>query len=74
MEFNGMSMMVVTPPAAAARVADAIVAESLYFAQGISTAKQALAALLAADVGLFPTAKGKGRHAAVIKREFAARF
>ena len=55
-------------------VADAIVAESLYFAQGISTAKQGLAALLAADVGLFPTAKGKGRHAAVIKREFAARF
>jgi hypothetical protein len=56
-------------------VADAVAAESLYFAQTLVTVQEALAALHAADAALFPSAApGRGRHADVIPTASAARF
>lgn len=57
------------------QVADALVIESLYFAQTLTTVKEGLGALQMADAALFPgKTTGKGRHAEVIDEEYAARF
>lgn len=58
-----------------APVADAIAAESLYFAQTLATIPEALTAMQMADAELFPRDDSvRGRHADLIDREFAERF
>jgi hypothetical protein len=56
-------------------VADAVVAESLYFAATAGTVQDALGALREADAALFPTNEpARGRHWDVIGEEFAERL
>ncbi|MGH9182527.1 MAG: hypothetical protein ACRDZ9_01680 [Acidimicrobiales bacterium] len=58
-----------------ASVADAVVAESLYFAPTTVSVAEAGAALTAADAALFPAGRGgKGRHGEVIGRALSERF
>ena len=56
-------------------VTDALVMESLYFAQSARSIEAGVGALRMADAALFPDgASGTGRHAAVIDGEYAQRF
>lgn len=59
--------------AVGAGVADKIVAESLQFLNPTASFEEGLAALLLADARVFPNAAGGGRHAGVIREEFARR-
>jgi hypothetical protein len=55
-------------------IVDALVAESLYFAQGLHTVEGGKTALLTADAIMFPTANGVGRHANAIENTYGKRF
>lgn len=61
-----------------AAVTDALVIESLYFAQTLVSVEEGLGALHLADAALFPVpgdaVGGRGRHAEVIDAQYAARF
>jgi hypothetical protein len=56
-------------------VTDALVMESLYFAQSVRTVEGGVGALRMADAALFPSGTaGKGRHTDMINAEYSARF